>query len=119
MYLQAQSLSEEETRELRRAGGAWLKSLREAKGLSQRGLAALVEVEYYTFISQLERGGGRVPPDRYELWASALDVEPRVFVKRLMRFYDPVTHRILFPEEYFTEDNLVPSDIPQVALLPT
>nr|WP_221237051.1 helix-turn-helix transcriptional regulator [Roseospira goensis] len=84
---------------MRRAAGRWLKALREKRQLSQRQLAALVEVEYYTFISQIEAGRGRIPPDRYESWAAALDVPVIPFVKTLMGFYDPVTHRILFGHE--------------------
>lgn len=82
--------------ELRREGGRWLKEQRERAGLSQRQLADLVGTEYYTFISQLETGRGRIPPDRYLVWAKALNIEPREFVRKVMYFYDPVTHEILF-----------------------
>ena len=96
MYVHAQHLSDPGVRELRRSAGLWLRELREARGLSQRQLANLVGAEYYTFISQLETGRGRIPPDRYRDWASALGVEPAEFVRRLMRYYDPVTFGILF-----------------------
>ena len=81
------------------AAGAWLRSLREQRGLSQRQLAVLVKAEYYTFISQLETGRGRVPQDRYLQWAEALGLEPKAFVKTLLSYYDPVTYRILFEAE--------------------
>ncbi len=55
--------------------------------------------EYYTFISQLETGRGRVPPDRYRLWASALEVDPKLFVKQLLSYYDPITYDILFGDQ--------------------
>jgi len=96
MYSNPQKLSSDGVLELRREAGSWLRELREAKGLSQRKLADLVGAEYYTFISQLELGRGRIPPDRYLLWAKALGVEPRLFVRTLMRYYDPVTHTVLF-----------------------
>ncbi|MDR7037651.1 MULTISPECIES: helix-turn-helix domain-containing protein [Methylobacterium] len=99
MYAHHQRLDSEEVQELRREGGRFLKDLREARGLSQRQLATLVGAEYYTFISQLETGRGRIPPDRYRAWADALGVEPRHFVQTLMRFYDPLTHEILFGRE--------------------
>lgn len=85
-----------DVQELRRAGGQWLRELREQRGLSQRQLAKLVGAEYYTFISQLETGRGRVPPDRYRTWATALGVDAAGFVRELLRFYDPVTFEILF-----------------------
>jgi transcriptional regulator with XRE-family HTH domain len=73
-----------------------LRELREKQGYSQRELARRVGAEYYTFISQLETGRGRIPPDRYRRWAEALKVEPAVFVRNLMQYYDPVTYGILF-----------------------
>jgi DNA-binding XRE family transcriptional regulator len=100
MYSNPQKRSVDDTAGLRREAGHWLKELREARGLSQRQLAAEVGVEYYSFISQLETGHGRIPPDRYLIWAKALDTCPRDFVTRLMRFYDPVTYAILFGDSH-------------------
>ena len=71
MYGNPQKRSDKRTQSLRREAGAWLRELREKKGLSQRELATLVGAEYYTFISQLETGRGRLPPDRYRDWARA------------------------------------------------
>lgn len=96
MYSNLQKASTPEVRALRLAGGLWLKELREKAGLSQRQLAAKLNIEYYTFISQLENGRGRIPPDRYEAWAEALNVDPKEFTRGIMRYYDPVTYRILF-----------------------
>ena len=98
MYVHQQRLGSEEVQELRREGGRFLKELREKRGLSQRQLAAQVGADYYTFISQLETGRGRVPPDRYRAWAEALGVNAKDFVQSLMRFYDPQTYDILFGE---------------------
>ena len=94
-----QRRSAPEVQDLRREGGRWLKEMREAAGLSQRQLAAKVGADYYTFISQLETGRGRIPPDRYRDWAAALGTPERAFVRELMRFYDPITYEILFGEE--------------------
>jgi transcriptional regulator with XRE-family HTH domain len=96
MYSNPQKLLDEDVAVLRRDAGLWLKQLRETLGLSQRDLAEMVGVEYYTFISQVESGRGRIPPDRYRVWAEALGVPARDFVMKLMRYYDPVTYRILF-----------------------
>lgn len=88
--------------ELRRQGGRWLKDLRETGGLSQRQLAERLHLDHYTFISQLETGRGRIPPDRYLDWAAALSMAPRPFVQEILRYYDPMTHEILFGPEEFT-----------------
>lgn len=98
MYSHPQQAASYDVKQLRQDAGRWLKQLREAKGLSQRDLARLVGVEYYTFISQLESGRGRIPPERYAVWAEALGIDPQVFVKELLRYYDPMTYALLFPE---------------------
>jgi transcriptional regulator with XRE-family HTH domain len=98
MYTNPQKLALSETTELRKEAGHWLKERREACGLSQRQLADLVDVEYYTFISQLETGRGRIPPDKYRAWAQALRMDAREFVLALLPFYDPTTYSILFPD---------------------
>src|ERR1700674_4124317 len=96
MYSNPQKITSNDVTELRHEAGRWLKQLREARGLSQRELAAGVGVEYYTFISQLEMGRGRIPADRYRMWATVLGVELKPFVRTLMRYYDPATYQILF-----------------------
>jgi len=98
MYSNPQKLSQSGVVELRQQAGRWLRELRESRGLSQRNLADRVGADYYTFISQLEAGRGRIPPDRYVDWAKALGVEPKVFVRTLLRFYDPVTYEIIFAD---------------------
>lgn len=98
MYSHPQHGAGNEAQKLRKEAGVWLKSMREAAGLSQRELAARIKVDYYTFVSQIESGRGRVPPDRYAAWAEALGIDIQDFVRRLMRYYDPVTHSLLFPD---------------------
>jgi transcriptional regulator with XRE-family HTH domain len=99
MSSNGQHRTDGEGHELRRAAGDWLRQLREQRGLSQRDLAKLVGAAYYTVISQLETGRGRVPPEKYELWAKALEIDPQVLVKTLLMYYDPVTYGILFEHE--------------------
>lgn len=99
MYGNPQRRSFTDVQDLRREGGRWLKQRREHLGLSQRQLAELVGAEYYTFISQLETGRGRIPPDRYNEWARALEMRAREFVQEMMRYYDPITYGILFSQD--------------------
>lgn len=96
MYGNPQRRSASDVQALRREGGHWLKERREKIGLSQRQLASLVGADYYTFISQLESGRGRIPPDRYKDWAKAFQMHKRDFVREVLRYYDPVTYGILF-----------------------
>jgi transcriptional regulator with XRE-family HTH domain len=103
MYTNPQKCNTSDTLELRREAGRWLRDRREAQGLSQRQLAEKVGTDYYTFISQLETGRGRIPPDKYRIWAEALGLNPREFVFALLPFYDPVTYEILFSETRIDE----------------
>ena len=84
---------------LKKQAGVWLRSKREQLGLSQRELARRVQIDYYTFISQIEAGRGRVPADRLQIWAEALEVEPSAFAKKLMGFYDPHTYDMIFGDQ--------------------
>lgn len=90
---------ESDVAELRREAGLWLRAMREERGFSQRTLAEKVGLEYYTFVSQIEAGRGRIPADRYQAWATAIGIEPAAFVKQLLRFYEPATYAILFGEK--------------------
>jgi transcriptional regulator with XRE-family HTH domain len=84
------------TDRMRKDAGAWLKGLRTAAGLSQIELAQLLGLRYYTFISQVENGYGRVPTDTMEAWARALRQQPADFARKLLTYYDPELHRLLF-----------------------
>ncbi|MEE4121225.1 MAG: helix-turn-helix transcriptional regulator [Paracoccaceae bacterium] len=99
MLAGAPKTSPEAAKEQRTALGHWLKKLREERGLSQRELADRLSLDYYTFISQLENGRGRIPVHRYAEWAQALGVEPRRFVKTLLSYYEPTTYSILFDDD--------------------
>ncbi len=90
---------EPEAKLLRKEAGRWLKGLRAAAGLSQMQLAERLGLKYYTFISQVENGFGRVPVDSMEAWAHELRTPPSEFARRLLAFYDPELHRLLFEVE--------------------
>jgi transcriptional regulator with XRE-family HTH domain len=99
MHGYSQTVAALRVQELRREAGRWLRGQRERAGLSQRQLAAKVGAGYYTLISQLETGRGRVPPNDYLVWAGALNIPPEELARTLMRFYDPVTYYILFEDD--------------------
>jgi transcriptional regulator with XRE-family HTH domain len=70
--------------------------LRREAGLSQMALADILGLKYYTFISQVENGFGRVPTESMEAWARALRVDPCAFAQKLVSYYEPELHRLLF-----------------------
>ena len=85
-------------RKMRIEAGAYIKGLRENRDpkLTQRALADKLKLSYYTFISQVEIGTARVPPEAQVAWAKALEVDSQEFAKKLLSFYDPHTHRAIF-----------------------
>lgn len=85
-----------EVLDLRRRAGKWLKARREGMGLSQSQLAGVLGSDHYTFISQIEIGRSRVPTERYRDWARALDMDDRLFVREMLRFYDPILYEVIF-----------------------
>ena len=91
--------AEPQAKLLRKQAGSWLKSLRNRAGLSQVELADRLGLKYYTFISQVENGFGRVPTEAMESWAKALGEPPSSFARKLLEFYDPELHRLLFEEK--------------------
>ncbi len=87
------------TKSLRQAAGRWLKAAREAAGLTQAELAERVGLRYYTFVSQVESGLGRVPIESQAAWAQAVGLEESAFARTLLRHYEPELHRLLFGDD--------------------
>ena len=85
-----------EAKQRRKEAGAWLQGLRKQANLSQVQLAAQLGLKYYTFVSQVENGFGRVPSESMEPWACALGLEPADFARQLLSYYDPELCRLLF-----------------------
>jgi transcriptional regulator with XRE-family HTH domain len=84
------------TKSLRQEAGRWLKTARETAGMTQAELAERVGLRYYTFVSQVESGLGRVPIETQGAWALAVGLDPAEFARTLLRYYEPELHRLLF-----------------------
>ena len=83
--------------------GQRLRQRRTTAGLSQRELADQAGFDYYTFISQIEAGRGKVPAERYEAYARAISVDPRDFAIRMLQAYENSTYKLLFPADALGE----------------
>ena len=86
------------TKTLRQQAGRWLKAARERAGLTQAELAEEVGLRYYTFVSQVESGLGRVPIETQGAWAVAVGLNPAEFARTLLGYYEPELHRLLFAD---------------------
>lgn len=87
--------SSDAAKELRRRGGKWIKAKREAAGLTQRELALRAGLPYYSFVSSIEIGSGKPPPELYEAFARALGLSPKEFAWAMLRYYDPWVFKAL------------------------
>ena len=85
-----------QTKVLRQEAGRWLKAARESVGLTQAQLSEAVGLRYYTFVSQVESGVGRLPIETQAAWAKALRLDEAEFAKTLLAYYEPELHRLLF-----------------------
>ncbi len=91
--------SSKQSKRLRKAAGRYLSKCRKDVDLTQRELASKIGLDYYTFISQLECGAGRVPPNLYAPYADAVGIDRKKFGKEMTKYYDPFTYQILFEED--------------------
>ena len=92
MAHQTYSSSTKEARILRAYAGDYVKQLRIEAGMTQRDLAEKLDLKHYTFISQLECGQGRLPPNLTVKTAQALGQDVSEFALKMLSFYDPHTN---------------------------
>jgi transcriptional regulator with XRE-family HTH domain len=86
----------DEAKQARKEAGAYIQKLRLKADLSQLELAKRLGYPYYSFISQVEGGVVRLPPDGLRAWARALGVDVETFAKTLLRHYEPYYFDALF-----------------------
>ena len=84
------------SKEMRKKAGVYLKFLRKKAGMTQLDVSKALGLAYYTFISQVENGNGRIPPHRYQPLANAFGLDAPTFTKEMMRYYDWFTYESLF-----------------------
>ena len=64
-------------------------------------------MNYYTMVAQMEAGTARIPPDTYTAYAKVLGVDPQLFVRKLMQYYDPHTYRALWGSDRLSLTDLI------------
>lgn len=83
----------------RRKAGVYLKQCREVAGLTQKEIATKCGFEYYTFISQLEGGHGKLPAEYWSVYAKAVDQDVQTFATRLFECYEPIVSKLVLMED--------------------
>ena len=95
MAFNAYDASSREARLRRADAGDYIKRLRTDSEMTQRQLADKLNLEYYTFISQMECGQGRLPPKLWADTAIALNQDPKEFGLRMLSYYDPYAYECI------------------------
>ncbi|MDN3519282.1 helix-turn-helix domain-containing protein [Aquisalimonas lutea] len=89
-----------EYKDLRKQAGKMIKTYRQQAGMSQMEMAKRLNLDYYTFISQVETGVRRLPTEEIEHWARALDIQDvQGFARSLLRHYDPLMYDLCFKKK--------------------
>lgn len=88
----------ESTRDLKLELGDYIRELRLKRGMRQADLAKALGMQFYTAISAIEVGRNTVPPERYLDFAKALGVNPKVFMRNVLRLTNPWAYAILFTD---------------------
>lgn len=91
---------------MRKRFGAWLKTRREEVGITQRDIAAKCGYDYYTMVSQIERGLARVPAEDILTWADLLQVDPKQFGKLVLYWTDPHVYHAVYGVNPLDEQKL-------------
>lgn len=89
-------LSDERIQKNKANLGAELKQARVNAGLTQKALAAKLELEYYTMISQMELGYISIPASLWLPIANSLSLNSSEWVLRCLNEYQPEVYRALF-----------------------
>lgn len=83
----------DDAKALRKEAGKLIARLRKEQGLSQKKISDALGFEYYTTISQWERGFIRIPSESYGPLAHLLGQDPDEFTLVMMKHYEPHLHR--------------------------
>ena len=80
--------------------GAIVKSHRTEAGLTQRQLADLLNLDYYSMISQIENGYVSIPPTLWRPLAEALEIEVNEWVIWCLIDIQPDVYDAVFGKVY-------------------
>ena len=83
--------------------GAAIKAARERMGMTQKDLAQELGIEYYTMVSQIERGYMSIPANLWVPLAIALHFDRRQWVVECLYEIQPSMYEALFDSTSTTE----------------
>ena len=93
---------------MRQRFGEWLKTRREAAGVTQLDLSKLLGHSYVSMVSQVERGRSLIPPPDLAAWAAAIKVKPKEFAAEYLYWCHPEVSALLTGHSPFEAEGLPP-----------
>lgn len=84
---------------MRKAQGQYLRALRVAANLTQADVAKAMGYSWPAMVSEHEVGRTNLPPERYVDFARLVGVDPREFVKNILRWQNPWAFAVLWGDE--------------------
>lgn len=92
--------------QLRKRMGAYVQGLRKDLGITQRSLSDACGWDYYTYVSQIERGRDPLPEKDVATAADILNVPRYEFARTLLAHYHPDLYLAMYggvhPEKWRT-----------------
>lgn len=98
--------SDPSARLMRKRFGKLIAEWRTEAGLTQRDIAAELGYDYYTQVSQIERGLARIPPEDVDVWARLLRQDPKEFAKQVLYWTDPHIYRAIYGIDPLVEQKI-------------
>jgi transcriptional regulator with XRE-family HTH domain len=91
---------------MRRRFGSKVQLMRESVGKTQRDMAEALNLDYYTMVSQIERGVSKIPVQDVAKWAELLQQPLRDFTVLYMYWNEPALYTGLFGTDPIVEQGL-------------
>lgn len=91
---------------MRKRWGKLLQSYREETGVTQRDLAVALDIDYYTMISQIERGLAKIPTQDLPTWARVLQKPLKDFAMEYLYWTEPYIFAALTGRNSIDEQGL-------------
>lgn len=96
---------------MRRRYGAKIQEMRETLGLTQRDVAEALGLDYYTMVSQIERGVSKIPVQDVARWALLLRQNLKEFTILYTYWNEPDLYSGIFGIDPVADQSLPKQDV--------
>lgn len=100
-------------KQLRKEQGEYLAFLRKRAGLTQAEVSKGLAYDWASVVGSHEQGDSNLPPEHYVTFANLVGVDPKEFVRNILRFHNPWAWQVLFGGEAPPQRKETPADVPR------